>query len=141
MLAEIEPVHYHAVLEYSLQILAAKAEPFSIESFRAYVESEADLVTKTDMLKALKPLYLFSGVNSVLSLVSLSATVLGFSWLRDELAPLKLDVIERATDDATLNLAYDADDLTLTLDVPGVVKPSEKEFYVTCENDIVNVVW
>ena len=140
MLAELEPIISSATSQNYFELpdflLAGKTESFSIESFQTYIEPEAGLVQKKDLAEALMPLWLLPCANLV-------ATLGGFNWLRlrTELLPLQLDVLNRATKDATLFLAYDTDHLTLTLNVPKLVKPSKNEFYVTCENEIVNIVW
>ena len=61
--------------------------------------------------------------------------------MRGPLAPLQLDVLNRATKDATLTPASDKDHLTLTLKVPNLLNPSKDEFSTTCENNIVIIVW
>jgi len=149
MLVELDPiitttVHNHVAHELPL-LLLAKGDVMSLDSFKNYVEMQEGLVKTEDLGKALKPLqdtmnfnFFFSTAFNCLNLV---ATLGGFSWMRGQLAPLQLDVLNRATKDATLTPASDKDHLTLTLKVSNLLNPSKDEFSTTCENNIVIIVW
>jgi hypothetical protein len=143
-------VHQHPALDYPLQLLS-NHDPFSMESVKNYLETEAGLLQKSDLY----PLYFFNVVilAVLLWLQGDMDTLRGdisqlrgdmdtnFTQLRGELAPLQLDVLMRATADATLEVVNDADLLTLNLDLLDLVKPSKEEFNVRAQNNIVNVVW
>jgi len=161
MLVELDPtitttVHNHVAHELPLLLMAkgdvlsldSLKNVLSLDSLKNYVEMQEGLV-KTEDLKPLqdniksvqdniKWLVGFNGLNLV-------ATLGGFSWMRSwmrgQLAPLQLDVLNRATKDATLAPASDKDHLTLTLKVPNLLNPSKDEFSTTCENNIVIIVW
>lgn len=147
MLVELDPtitttVHNHVAHELPL-VLLAKGDGLSLDSLKIIVEMQEGLVKTQDLGEALKPLQ--DTMKWLVRRLQLPEPRRDAWRLQLDagtaVAPLQLDVLNRATKDATLTPASDKDHLTLTLKVPNLLNPSKDEFSTTCENNIVIIVW